>query len=58
MEDRSDRSSVGSFWSDVKDLRHGCGKGYKFPSTYLGRWYRPLGGYVLGGTDLLVSALL
>ncbi|KAK8478125.1 hypothetical protein V6N11_082045 [Hibiscus sabdariffa] len=41
MEDRSDRSSVGSFWSDVEDLRHGCGKGYKFLSTYLGRWYRP-----------------
>lgn len=27
--------TIGSFWSDVKDLR---GKG---PSTYLGRWYRP-----------------
>lgn len=26
-EDRSDRSSVGSFWSDVEDLRHPCAKG-------------------------------
>nr|GEZ66851.1 hypothetical protein [Tanacetum cinerariifolium] len=61
MEDRSDRSSVGSFWSNVEDLRHGCGKGYKFPRTYLRHWYQPpfrrfvLGG--ISGTDLLVSAL-
>lgn len=41
----------------MEDLRHGCGKGYKFrvPILDVGTGL-PLGGYVLGGTDFLVSA--